>query len=97
MMGHGGSAPHPTVWDSGGRPEKRRSLQAARKLLGFWVPGIIWRNAAVGWPDIFVDAADVGCWPYLVGALAKLCTFLCSFHWPSTVDDLGVFGVSYVV
>ena len=97
MMGRSGSAPHPIVWDSSGRPDKRRSLQAARKLLRFLVPGIIWRNAAVGWPDIFADAADVGCWPYPVGALARLCTFLSSLHWPSTVDDLGVFGVSFVV
>ena len=34
--GHGGSAPHPIVWDRGKQPKRRRVLQAVR---GFaWVP-----------------------------------------------------------
>ena len=33
----------------------------------------------------------VFCW-----LLVKLCSFLSSLHWPSTVDDLGVGGVSFV-
>ena len=33
-------------------------------------------------------------WPFSVGLLVKLCSFMASLHWPSTVDDLGVGGVS---
>ena len=32
----------------------------------------------------------------LLGSLVKLCSFLSSLHWPSTVGDLGVGGVSFV-
>ena len=33
---------------------------------------------------------------FSVELLVKLCSFLASLHWPSTVDDLGVGGVSLV-
>ena len=83
--GHNGSAPRPTVWDRGAKPQRRRVLQAVR---GFaWVPGPpgLWRLGSVGWPCIHVDA-DVAAWPYSLGSL----------HWPAVVDDLGPAGVSYV-
>ena len=48
---------------------------------------------SVGWPCIEVRDVDVGFWPYSVGLLVKLCSFLSSLHWPSTVSDLGVGGV----
>ena len=59
--------------------------------VGLWSHGVCW----VG-PSIEVGDGDVGFWPYSVGLLVKFCSFLSSLHWPSTVDDLGVGGVSYV-
>ena len=48
----------------------------------------------MGWPCIEVSGTDVGFWPYSVGLLVKLCSFVSYLHWPSTVSDLG--GVSFV-
>ena len=59
-------------------------------------PAGLWRHGSISWPCIEVRDVDVGSWPYSVGLLVKLCSFLSSLHWPSTVDDLGVGGVSFV-
>ena len=63
-----------------------------------WVPGPVglWRHGSISWPCIEVCDDDVGFWPYSVGLLVKLCSFLSSLHWPSTVSDLGVGGVSFI-
>ena len=53
-------------------------------------------RVSAGWPCIEVGEDDVGFWPYSVGLLVKFCSILSSLHWPSTVDDLGVGGVSFV-
>ena len=94
--GHAGVALHPTVWSSGGPAKVRRVRVSAWEFA--WVPGPVglWRHGSVGWPSIEVREDDVGFWPYSVGLLVKFCSFLSSLHWPSTVDDLGVGGVSYV-
>ena len=94
--GCAGVALHPTVWSSGSLAEKRKVRASAWEFA--WVPGPIglWRHGSSGCPCIEVCDADVGFWPYSVGLLVKLCSFLSSLHWPSTVDDLGVGGVSFV-
>ena len=63
-----------------------------------WVPGPVglWRHGSFSWPFIEVRDVDVGFWPCSVGLLVKFWSFLSSLHWPSTVDDLGVGGVSFV-
>ena len=56
----------------------------------------LWRHGSVGWLCSEVRDVDVGFWPYSVGLLVKLCSFLSSLHWPSAVSDLGVGGVPFV-
>ena len=94
--GCAGVALHPTVWSNGGPAKKRKVRVSAWEFA--WVPGPVglWRHGSVGWPFIKVGEDDVGFWPYSVGLLVKFCSFLSSLHWPSTVDDLGVGGVSFV-
>ena len=94
--GCAGVALHSTVWSSGGLVKKRKNRVSAWEFA--WVPGPVglWRHGSVGWPSIEVGEDDVGFWPYSVGLLVKLCSFLSSLHWPSTVSDLGVGGVSFV-
>ena len=55
-------------------------------------------GSLLGFPVLLVlgGMGDVGFWPYSVGLLVEFCSFLSSLHWPSTVDDLGVGGVSFV-
>ena len=78
-------------------PAKKRRVRVSAWEFA-WVPGPVglWRHGSVGWPCIEVGEDDVGFWPYSVGLLVKFCSFLSSLHWPSTVDDLGVGGVSFV-
>ena len=87
---------HPTVWFSGGLAKRRKVRVSALEFA--WVPGRVglWRHGSLSWPYIEVYEGDVGFWPYAVGLLVELCSFLSSLHWPSTVDDLGVGGVSFV-
>ena len=94
--GGAGVALHPAVWSSGGLIKRRRVRVSAWEYA--WVPGPVglWRHGSVGWPCIEVRDVDVGFWPYSVGLLVKLCSFLSSLHWPSIVGNLGVGGVSLV-
>ena len=87
---------HPTVWSCGGLAKRRKVLVSAWEYA--WVPGPVglWRHGSISWPCIEVGEGDVGFWPYSVGLLVKFCSFLSPLHWPSTVDDLGVGGVSFV-
>ena len=91
--GCAGVALHLTVWSSGGLVKRRKVRLSAWEYA--WVPGPVglWRHGSFSWPRIEVRDVDVGFWPYSVGLLVKLCSFLSSLHWPSTVDDLrsGVF------
>ena len=87
---------HPTVWSLGGLAKRRKVRVSAWEYA--WVPGPVglWRHGSFGWPRIEVRDADVGFWPYSVGLLVKLCSFLSSLHWLSTIDDLWVGCVSFV-
>ena len=87
---------HPSVWSSGGLVKRRKVRVSAWEYA--WVPGLVglWRHGTVSWPRIEVRDVDVGFWTYSVGLLVKFCSFLSSLHWLSTVDDLGVGGVSFV-
>ena len=94
--GHTGIALHPTVWSEGRLPKRRKVVLFAWEYA--WVPGPLGRrrHGSLGWPCIGVTAADVRCCLFSVSILVKLCAFLGSLHCPSTVEDLGVGGVSYV-
>ena len=66
-------------------------------LLGsFGPPGLLEMLVSLVGLVLRLADADVGFWPFSVGLLVKLCSFLASLHSPSTVDDLGVGGVSLV-
>ena len=56
----------------------------------------LWDSGWVGVPPVAVTAEDVCLWPYSIGILVKLVTFLGSLHWPSAGADLGPGGISYV-
>ena len=94
--GCAGVALHPTLWSSGGLVKRRKTRVSAWEFAR--VPGLVGlsRHGSVGWPRIEVRDVDVGFWPYSVGLLEKLCSFLSSLHWSSSVSDLGVGGVSFV-
>ena len=96
FYGCAGVALHPIVWSSGGLVKRRKTRVSAWEYA--WVPGPVglWRHGSVGWPCIEVRDVDVGFWPGSFGLLVKLCSFLSSLHWPSTVSDLGVGGVSFI-
>ena len=94
--GRAGVALHPTVWSLGGLARRRKVRVSAWEYA--WVPGPVglWRHGSFSWPRIEIRDVDVGFWLYSVELFVKLCSFLSSLHWPSTVDDLGVGGVSFV-
>ena len=48
------------------------------------------------WPRIDITAADVSRWPFSTRSLVKLTAFFSSLTWPSTVEDLGPGGISFV-
>ena len=94
--GCAGVALHPAIWSSGGLIKRCKVRVFVWEYA--WVPGPfgLWRHGSIGWPCIEVRDVDVVFWPYSVGLLVKLCSFLSSLHWPSTAGDLGVGGVSFV-
>ena len=94
--GKGGIAPDPTVWSSGGRPKRRRVVEAVGDVAMLPGPQWLWVGDWLKWPDIFISAHDVGRWPFFVGALVKLAAFLRSLSWTGEVADLGSGGISNV-
>ena len=97
--GCSGVALHPVVWSEGGLPKRRKVRVSAWDHA--WVPGPLglWGHGSIGWPLLEVRDADVGFWPFSVNILVKLCSFLSSLHWPSSVvdfTDVGVGGVLLV-
>ena len=93
---HGGTWIHSTVWSQGGVSKRKRILLAVREFA--WVLGAseLWRFGSVGWPAIDVVPNDIRSWRFSFGALVKNCAFLCTLHWPPTVEDLEVGGLSFV-
>ena len=43
-----------------------------------------------------ITSDDVAAWPYSVGILVRLTSFLGTLHWPSDSADLGHFGISFL-
>ena len=91
-----GLAPHPLVWSAGCLPKRRRIVDVVRNAALLPGPLHLWDSDWVGVPPIAVTAEDVCLWPYSVGIMVKLVTFLGSLHWPSAGADLGPGGISYV-
>ena len=93
MMGGGGTAPDPLVWDQGSRPKVRRT--------DIWVdvdlaslpgpPGLLGQLHGSS-----ISGADIAAWPYSVGILIGFTSFLHTLHWPTHSDDFGHFGVSFL-
>ena len=91
-----GLAPHPLVWSAGCLPKRRRIVDVVRNVALLPGPLHLWDIGWISLPPVAVTAEDVCLWPYSVGILAKLVTFLGSLHWPSAGADLGPGGISYV-
>ena len=43
-----------------------------------------------------IAESDTASWPYRVGILVKITSFLKTLHWPSGSTDLGHFGISFL-
>ena len=59
-------------------------------------PAGLWGSDWITFGSSPVTADDVEVWPYSVGLLVKLVTFLGTLHWPAAGADLGSGGVSFV-
>ena len=94
--GQEGIAPDPMVWSSGGRPERRRVVEAIRDFAMLPGPQRLWFGDWFKGPDILISAHDVGRWPFSVGALVKLAAFLSCLCWLGEVSHFGSGGISYV-
>ena len=94
--GKGGTAPDPSVWCSGAKGKRRKVFEGVRDFAMIPGPQRLWVGSWFRWPDIVISGDDVGRWPFSVGALVNLATFLTSLSWPSQVSDLGPGGVSHV-
>ena len=42
-----------------------------------------------------ITESDIAAWPYSVGILVKITSFLKTLHWPAGSADLGHFGISF--
>ena len=97
MMGKGGSAPDPLVWDQGG-PRKVRKTDIRINVDLASLPGRCgflsgtWMQFDGG----CITGLDVVAWSYSVGILCKFTAFLGSLHWPVDAVDIGHFGVSFL-
>ena len=65
-------------------------------LLCFLLLLTFWESGWVIVPPVAITAEDVCLWPYSVGILVKMVTFLGSLHWPSAGADWGPGGISHV-
>ena len=91
-----GLAPHTLVWSAGGLPKRRRIVDVVRNVALLPGPLHLWDSGWVGVPPVAVTAEDICLWPYSVGTLVKLVTFLGSLRRPSAGADLRPVGISYV-
>ena len=94
--GKGGKAPDPMCWCAGSKPKKRKAMDPVRDLAMVPGPVGLGQNGSFKWPRIDITAADIGLWPFSTSALVKLAAFLSSLTWPSTVEDLGAGGASFI-
>ena len=79
----------PLVWSAAGLPKRRRIVDVVRDVALLPGPLHLWDSGWVSAPPVIITAEDVCLWPYSVGILVKLVTFLGSLHWPSAGADLG--------
>ena len=91
-----GLAPHPLVWSAGGLPKRRRIVDVVRNVALLQGPLDLWDSGWKSVPPVAVTAEDDCLWPYSVGILVKLVTFLGSLHWSPAGADLGPGGISFV-
>ena len=61
------------------------NVAGASKVLGWWLTRLA---------CLHITAGDVSRWPYPVGALVELASFLRTLHWPTEVTNLGNGGIS---
>ena len=66
------------VWCSGAKGKRRRVIEAVRDFAMIPWPQRHWVGSWFRWLDIVISGDDVGRWPFSVGALVKLATFLSS-------------------
>ena len=65
-------------------------------LLLFLAPLVFLNNSWVQVDSGRISGADIAAWPYSVGILIRLTSFLNTLHWPSGATDFGHFGVSFL-
>ena len=94
--GEGSVAPDPMVWSAGGRPKRRRPVEAVRDYATLPGPQRLWTGSWIRWPTIVISRDDLERWPFSSSALVKLAAFLSSLSWPGEVSDLGPGSISYV-
>ena len=90
-----GSAPHPTVWDRGAKPKRRRVLQLLGSLLWYRAPLIFGGMVRLAGLVSTLVLLTLLLGLLLVCSLSCV-LFLGSLHWPAVVHDLGPASVSYV-
>ena len=95
--GKGGTAPDPLVWDQGSRPKVRKlHIRLNVDLASLPGPPEFLHNSWIQVDAGHIIGADVAAWPYSVGILVRLTSFLGTLHWPSGSVDLGHFGISFL-
>ena len=89
--GKGGTAPDPLVWDQGSRPKVRKLAIRVNVDLASLPgrPGFL--HSSGGQVNSgHITGSDIAAWPYSVGILVKITSFLNTLHWPSGSADLDI-------
>ena len=82
--GKGGTAPDPLVWDQGSRPKVRKpDIRVTEDLASLPGPPSFLNNSWVQVHSGHITGSDIAAWPYSVGILVQITSFLTTLHWPS--------------
>ena len=79
--GRRGTAQDPLVWCSGARVKRWKVMEGLRELAILPGPQRLWASSWHKWPDIAFSVEDVGRWPFSLGVLVHLASFLSSLFW----------------
>ena len=95
--GKGGTALDPLVWDQESRPKVcKLAIRVNVDLASLPGPPGILHSSWIQVDSGHITGADIAAWPYSVGILVKITSFLKTLHWPSGSADLGHFGISFL-
>ena len=92
----GGTAPDPLVWDHGGPKQGRKlNIRVNVDLASLPCPPGFLGGPWIQLHGGSISGADIVAWPYSVGILCKITSFLSTLHWSSGSDEMGHVGVSF--